>query len=158
MALPTYTTVLAQVKTAIKEVTQVIEAADAVSFSFYTQAQFPYWTIALTQYNVAKAATGRYDMTLRAQVFLHLDWLTSGLDGEAEERAQVLSLLAAITFAERPQLQCTTYPRGVSGINPIGLSVTQAGLGRVDTGEGNGTRAVVIDLQIPITFSLDTKG
>jgi hypothetical protein len=157
MALPAYTTILTNIRTAIQEVERVIEATDTVAFSFYHQAQFPYWTTAITVSTPRKDATNIWSVTLRVQAFLHIGWITEGLDGEVEQRAQAYALLAALTFSERPQLQCTTHPDGVPGISPSGLTVTQAAIGRVDAGE-NGTRAIIVDMQIPVTFRLDTKG
>lgn len=160
MALPVYSTILTNIRTAIVEIEKLIEAnSDAFPYSFYTQGAFPYWTTALTIVSPQKVAAGIWEMTVRAQVFLHLGWVTEGIDGEAETRAQTAALFAAITFAERPQLQTPTNTRGVTGISPSGLRVQQSGLGTVNTGtEGKTTRAVVIDMQIPITFQLDTKG
>lgn len=139
------------------EVEAMIEAADAVAFSFYQQASFPYWTNAITVSTPTKDATGIWTVTLRAQAFLHLGWITEGIPGEIETRAQTTMLFAALTFAERPHLKCTTFPRGVPTIKPEGLRVNQSAIGRVDAGD-NGTRAIIVDMSIPISFQLDTKG
>lgn len=153
-----YETVLANIRTALQEVEQIIQPASAVPYALYSQGSYPYWTNALTVVNIAKRDTHRFTATLRVQAVLHMGSITSGIDGELEQRAQWLAMLAAFTFTDRNNLQCTSFPRGVPGLSAGGLTITQAGLYNAQAANGEATRAIIIDFSLPLDFQISTKG
>lgn len=153
-----YETVLANIKTALLEVEQIIQPADAVPYALYSQGKFPYWTNALTVVNTEGRDTMRERFTINVQAVLHIGSITSGIDGETEERAQGLMIKAALTFRDHNNLQCTTFPRGVNGLSAGGLRLNRAGLFNAQAASGEMTRAIIVDFSLPLDFQISTKG
>lgn len=157
MPTPNYATTLANVRTALTEIERLIQPGDAKPYAFYVQGMFPYWTNNIAQSSIQKQSTGLWGLTFNVSALLHMGWITEGMPGELELEAQELGIKGALEFAQRNRLQCTTHPDGVPGVGTV--NVVRSGPGNAQTGaDGKSTRAVIIELQIPVTFRMETKG
>jgi len=154
---PNYSTIIANIRTALLEIEATVVSCDAVPYSFHRQGLFPFWTNAINVANFAKRADKFMTCTLQVQVVHHVGLMTGGLDGELEKSAQELALELPLAFIERPRLKCASFPTHVDGIEPMGLTVTSCNLANVSFNGSETTRAVVCELAIPILFLVNIK-
>lgn len=157
MATPLYTTVIADIRTALVEIEQTVVNCDAVPYAFHRQGLFPFWTNAINVANFAQRADKFYTCELNVQVVHHVGIVTAGIDGELEKSAQELALELPIAFLERQRLKSASYPNHVNGIEPRGLTINSCALANVTFNGSETTRVVVCDMTIPILFLLVIK-
>lgn len=157
MTAPNHATVLNDLRTALLELEATITdpGVNIIPGVIYVQGDFPYWTNLVSVGTPSKVGTGIWRFDLNVVAICHLGWLTQGIEQELEISAQALLLNGLVVFTENPRLKTTSYPNGVIGLRPEGITAQRGQIVLVGP-VGKQKLTAQFELSIPISVQLDT--
>lgn len=128
-------------------------ASDNYTYSLIP-GKLPYWTLRLVSMETLDTGYPLVQFNITAEAVYHGWALTQGVNGEAEQDAQLHMILLPAELRARPLLQSTDYPSGSGYLASEGIRVTGARIAVSNNGSGD-VMAVVTDFTIPLELQLE---
>lgn len=127
------------------------------AYGHFVQNQdvLPYWTNNVSTARFEDIGGPMQRAYIGVACYYHVSKVAGGIKGEHEERAQVLLIEFSAEFLGRPLLQSAEFPRGARSVETI--TVLPSALRIVDIGGVAMTRAVVINLEVPLLVRINRR-
>lgn len=147
---PNPTTIRTQFEALLVEwETEIISDSTGVAYGFYEQGSRLYWTNHIRPAPPIKIGTNRWEHPLIVIAVLHLDPVTSGLDGEKEMATRWMLDDILHAMVDNRQMKTTTYPGGMKALDPRGIEILDTSFGV----EGDVFKTIQITFSVPLGYT-----